>query len=197
MVKFDQMWFIFQHSLPCGPHVTLLPSDVAALGYLWCRNTHPDPQNKVLNCRYDLIIGPILLLSQVFLYIGEQKIAGVKSGEYGGWSTSSKPQSRTAAIATTDLCAGALSWWNRTPFVSFPGHFEMSLLLLFKMRMCLCVCVCMNATKKVLNKVCQIKDYEKTTVFWVCVTACVYEFVVMGGGGVVHTQICVGYSLEC
>ena len=36
-----------------------------------------------------------------------------------------------AAIATTDLCAGALSWWNRTPFVSFPGHFEMSLVLLF------------------------------------------------------------------
>ena len=35
-------------------------------------------------------------------------------------------QSRTAAIATTDWCAGALSWWNRTPFVSFPGHFEMS-----------------------------------------------------------------------
>ena len=127
---------------------TSASTDVAALGYLWCRNSHPDPQNKVLNCRYDLIIGPILLLSQVFLYIGEQKIAGVKSGEYGGWSTSSKPQSRTAAIATTDLCAGALSWWNRTPFVSFPGHFEMSLLLLFKSGLhedvFVCVCVCMS-----------------------------------------------------
>ena len=31
-------------------------------------------------------------------------------------------QSCTAATATTDLCAGALSWWNRTSFVSFPGH---------------------------------------------------------------------------
>ena len=41
-------------------------------------------------------------------------------------------QSRTAAIATTDLCARASSWWNRTPFVSFPGRFEMSLVLLFK-----------------------------------------------------------------
>ena len=30
----------------------------------------------------------------------------------------------TAAIATTGLCAGALSWWNRTPFVSFPGRFR-------------------------------------------------------------------------
>ena len=75
---------------------------------------------KVLICRYDLIIGPILLPSQVLFHVGEQKI--VKSGEYGGWSTSSKPQSRTAAIATTDLCAGALSWRNRTPFVSFPGR---------------------------------------------------------------------------
>ena len=39
--------------------------------------------------------------------------------------TRSNPQSRTAAIATTDLCAGALSWWNRTPFVSFPGRFDL------------------------------------------------------------------------
>ena len=33
---------------------------------------------------------------------------------------------------TIDLCAGALSCWNRTPFVSFSGHFEMSQVLLFK-----------------------------------------------------------------
>ena len=45
--------------------------------------------------------------------------------------TSSKPQSRTAAIATADLCAGALSWWNRTLFISFPVRFEMSLVQLF------------------------------------------------------------------
>ena len=31
----------------------------------------------------------------------------------------SKAQSRTAA---TDLCAWALSWWNRIPVVSFPGR---------------------------------------------------------------------------
>ena len=41
-------------------------------------------------------------------------------------------QSHTAAIATTDLCAGALSWWNRSPVISFPGRFEMSLELLFR-----------------------------------------------------------------
>ena len=67
-----------------------------------------------------------------FFHVGEQKIDGAKSGEYGGWSTSSKPQSRTAAIATTDLCAGALSWWNRTPFVSFQAVHKMSLVLLFE-----------------------------------------------------------------
>ena len=36
------------------------------------------------------------------------------NGEYGGWSTSSKPQSCIAAIATTDLRAGALPWWNNS-----------------------------------------------------------------------------------
>ena len=50
----------------------------------------------------------------VFFHVREQKIVR--------WcqirrSTSSKPQSRTAAIATPDLYAGALSWWNRSPFV--------------------------------------------------------------------------------
>ena len=39
-----------------------------------------------------------------------------------GWSTSSKPQSCRAAIATTDLWAGTLSRCNRTPFVSFPCY---------------------------------------------------------------------------
>ena len=41
MVKFDQMWFIFQYSLPCGPHTSSI--GVAALGFLWHRSSHPDP----------------------------------------------------------------------------------------------------------------------------------------------------------
>ena len=32
-------------------------------------------------------------------------------------------QSCTAATATSDLCAGALSWWNRTPFFNFSRSF--------------------------------------------------------------------------
>ena len=41
---------------------------------------------KVLNCRYNLIIGPILLPSQVgFFILGNRKESdGAKSGEYGG-----------------------------------------------------------------------------------------------------------------
>ena len=109
------------YSLPCGPHTSSRPSRVAALGFLIL--------TKVLNFRYDLIIG---LPSQVFFHVGEQKIDGAKSGEYGWLSTSSEPQLHTAAIAITDMCAGALSWWNRTLFVSFPGCFEISLVLLFK-----------------------------------------------------------------
>ena len=62
-----------------------------------------------------------------FFQAGEEKIDGAKSGECGGWSTSSMSQSCTAAIATTDLCPGAWSRWNRTPFVTFPSHFKRSL----------------------------------------------------------------------
>ena len=56
-------------------------------------------------------------------HVGEQNIA--RWCQIRIWrvinQTSSKPQSRTTAITTTDLCEGALSWWNRTvtPVVSF------------------------------------------------------------------------------
>ena len=64
--------------------------------------------------------------SGVFFILGSRKYSeGAKSGEYGGWSTSSMSQSHTSAITTTDLCTGAWSWWHRTPFVSFPGHFDL------------------------------------------------------------------------
>ena len=65
--EFDQIWFIFQHSLPCGPHTSSIR--VAVLGFLWYRSSHPNPK-KVLSCRCDLIIGPILLPS----HVGEEKI---------------------------------------------------------------------------------------------------------------------------
>ena len=42
---------------------------------------------------------------------------------HGGWSTSSQPQSCTAAIATTDLCAGALSWWDQYSLHQFSMPF--------------------------------------------------------------------------
>ena len=72
MIELDQMWFIFQHSLPCLTHT--FPIGVAALGFLWyILSSHPNAQ-KVLNFRCDLIICPILLPSSVFFHDGEQKI---------------------------------------------------------------------------------------------------------------------------
>ena len=56
-------------SLPCGPHTSFI--GVAALGFQWYRSSHP---KQALNYRYDLIIGPILLPTQVFFYVGKQKI---------------------------------------------------------------------------------------------------------------------------
>ena len=126
MVKFDpnvikcgQMWFIYQHSLPCGPHTS--PISVAVL-------------EKVLSWyRYDLIISPILLPSQVFFFTcwgtGNSQMMPTRENMEGEQPNQSH-MSRTEAIATTDVCAGALSWSNPTPFIRFPGLFEMSLVLL-------------------------------------------------------------------
>ena len=89
---------------------------------------------KVLNCRCDLISGPILIPSQVFFFScwGTENSQMVPtSGECGGWSTSSKPQSRTAAIATTDLCAEHCPGKTRPPSSVFQTVHKMSLLLLF------------------------------------------------------------------
>ena len=126
MVKFDQCGLLCHYSLPCCPHTSSI--GVAALGFPWYRSSHP--LEKVLNCRYDLIIGPILLPRQVFFSCwGLENSQMVPNQENTDrWSTSSTPQSRTRAIATTDLCAGALSWWNRMSASSvYPGRFEMSL----------------------------------------------------------------------
>ena len=46
VVEFDQMWFIFQYSLPCGPHTSSI--SVAVLGFPWYRSSHPDPQKSPL-----------------------------------------------------------------------------------------------------------------------------------------------------
>ena len=65
---------------------------------------------------------------------GEQKIVRwcqIRGISIKDWSTSSKPQSHTAAIDTAELCAGGLSWWNRAPFISFPGRFQTSLVSYF------------------------------------------------------------------
>ena len=97
MVEFDQMWFIFQYSLPCGPHTSSI--GVAVLGFLWYRSSHPDPSTADMTSSLARFCFPAK--SCCFFMLGEREQSdGAKSGEYGGWSTSSKSQSRTAAIAS-------------------------------------------------------------------------------------------------
>ena len=77
---------------------------------------------KVLNCSYD-IIGPILLPNQVFFFScwGTENSQMVPSQENMEGNQPILSHS-TAAFASLELCATALSWWNRTHFVSFPGR---------------------------------------------------------------------------
>ena len=115
MIEFDQICFIFQHSLPCGPHTSSI--SVAALSLPWYIEALILILEKVLgNCKImtsssaDTYCFPA---KWVFM-LGNRKYAdGAKSGEYAGVIKQFKLQShmsRTAATATTDLCAGSLSW---------------------------------------------------------------------------------------
>ena len=118
---------------------------------------------KVLKSRYDLIIHAILLPSQVFFSCrgteSSQMVPNQEKmeGGQGRWLTSSKPQSCTAAIATTDLCAGALSWWYRTvtPFVCLPGRSRNVSSTTFQSPELLIQCgfICNNTMQLVLGKV--------------------------------------------
>ena len=95
---------------------------VAVLWFLWYRSSHPDPKKSP-----QLQIWPHHrsdTASQVFSFLCwgteiSQMLPNQENME--GDQPVQKPQSCTAVIATTDLCAGALSWGNRTPFLSFPG----------------------------------------------------------------------------
>ena len=55
-------------------HTLLSACSVAVLGILWYRSSHPDPQKKSSTADNDLIISPVLLLSQVVVFhVKEQK----------------------------------------------------------------------------------------------------------------------------
>ena len=90
---------------------------------------------KVLNCRYGLIVGPILLPSQVFFFhVEEQKV--VRWCQIRRiWRMVNQFKATVVhtqqPLQTTDLCAGALSWWNRTLSVSFPGRLRNVSIVLF------------------------------------------------------------------
>ena len=71
---------IFQHLVSNAVH-TLLPLVLQRLDSHGYRSSHPDPQKINSSTADDLIIGPILLPSQVFFHVGEQKIDMVPNQE--------------------------------------------------------------------------------------------------------------------
>ena len=71
MVEFDQMWFIFQHSLTCGPH-SLLPSVLQRLNSRGIESLILILE-KVLNCRICPHWSDTASQPSVF-HVGEQKI---------------------------------------------------------------------------------------------------------------------------
>ena len=66
-------------------------------------------------------------LNVVVFHLGEQKIDGAKSGEYGGWSTSLKPhvQSRTSVIVTTYFVQAHCPGETGLAFISFPDRLDL------------------------------------------------------------------------
>ena len=106
---------------------TLLPSSSAWIP-AWYRSSYPDPHSWIAD------IGLTLLPIRLFGTEDSQMVPNQESN--GGWSTSWKPQSRTAAIATTDFicrigeydCLGEAG----LPSSVFPAVFGISLVLLFK-----------------------------------------------------------------
>ena len=80
--------------LPCGPHTSSI--GVATFCVPWYRSTHPDPRKSPQlqiwpHHWFDTFSQPSVFFS---ILGNRQQWDGAKSGEYRGWSTSSKPQSR-------------------------------------------------------------------------------------------------------
>ena len=111
-----KMWFIFQHSLPWGPHTSSI--SVAALWFLWYRRSHSDPRNSP----------KLQIWSNMSNTASQPSVFSCWGRENS--HRDSKPVMQS--IVTTNLCAGALSWWNRTPFINFPGCNKMSLATTFQ-----------------------------------------------------------------
>ena len=85
---------------------------VAALWFPWYRSSHPDlRKSPQLQIQYDLIIGQYCFPAKCFLLFMLRNIIVRWCQIRRIWRmiTRSKPQSRTASIATTDLYVGALS----------------------------------------------------------------------------------------
>ena len=134
------MWFIFQRIVSPAVH-TLLPLVLQALGFpcmYICiyRSSHPQwSSKKPNNYSYNLIIGPILLSSQVFFFScwGTENIQmvpnqGNMEGDQPVQSHSHAQQPLQPQTCVQEYCPGETG----LPSSVFQTVSEMSLVLLFK-----------------------------------------------------------------
>ena len=110
MVEFDQLWFIFQHAWI--PVVYKLSS--------WS-------SKKILNCRYDIIFGPIgYFPSQVlFFHVGGTKNSQMVPNQEkmeGDQPFQSHSHMHSSLYNYRLVCRSSFVPVNRTSFVSFPGR---------------------------------------------------------------------------
>ena len=154
MVKFDQTWFIFQHCLPCGPNTFSIC--VAALGFLWFRSSHPDPQKSPETADMTLSSVQYCFSSQVFFSCWEtennQMVPNQENME-GGQPVQSHNHCKISNCNHRLVCSKHWSWWNRTPFV-FRAIHKMSLdSITFQSPELLIQCQVMKKKKKRRKKI--------------------------------------------
>ena len=136
MVEFDPkklIWFIFStQSRQQSTHFYTSAIGIAPLGFPWYCSPHPDTRKKNPQLqiwphhRSDTAFPP-----KCFFHVGEQKNSPVmpNQGNMHGDQQVTHISNCNHRLVWRSIVPG---WWKRTPFVSFPGHFEISLVLLFK-----------------------------------------------------------------
>ena len=124
-VQWSKLTF-FHHKFSCGPHTPPL--------VLQCLDSRGIEAlililKKVLNCRYDLIISPILLPSQLFFHVGEQLVPNQENmeGDQSVQSHSHIQQPLQPQTCVQEHCPGE----TRLPLSLFHIHVMSLVLQLF------------------------------------------------------------------
>ena len=132
MVDYDQLWFLFLHSLTSLWSTHFLLIGVAEPGFPGYRSSK-NFLNSILILKKVFEGGQL----QIWPHIRSDTVSQLSDLIFSScWGTENRwcqirriwrvinqfKATVTRVIATTDLCAGALPWWNRTLFACFPGR---------------------------------------------------------------------------